>query len=945
MVKLIQNSFLGGQLDWEMMGRQDISKYAKGATELVNFQLMKRGAMYKRPGTTFVHDVSSRIKTARYRLVPFYYRTDDGWCLLVVNGAMYALNRTKIVAVANKGSTFFTGAQVDEFDYHQCGDVVFMAHQGHRPCCVKHTLSGASHVFTLEDIDLNMQAEGVPSITGATVSKTGITTKGPSVTEHYKATAVYDGVESFPSVDYYDTNRADYDTGYDAWQAYLKKCDSKDKICSQEYQPALKTYSGTSYTTPWTQSQRISLSIAVPSRTVDGKTQYPEEIRVYRKTGTYYGLVGRVDTSEYRSGTTASISAGAVTATYKSSDDGVENAATTGVTDAGAPGNAYGCLGDGFKVSGAFTLTLGASVKKATVSIRLGYIAYALNYEDVAGEDGTTERTLASAVFTYYPGGCPQYAFRLGSGPQKTVKNVACSTSGKTKTVTRAQDANLEDTWQSHMDAFAATISDADGVQVDLTASTASNEVAVTPSTASVVVNNISVSSSGISASSVTFEDNYITPDVSLTPPKKTSVMNAAGEYPACVCLSQQRLIWASTANDPARVFMSEVGNFYTYAPHSVQVGSDPIDFSVSSTYFQKVNHIVELRKLLMFNGAAEWVVDSASSASGITYETIQAIRHSSIGCSATLKPIICNNVILFAERTGQAVRQYGFQLEDDGYGGTDVSILASSIFKEVQIVSWAFQQHPHMTCWCVLSDGSLASLTFVREQDTIAWARHELGGKGRALAVVCTEALIGNDGGNSTTSQIFLLVDRDGVKTIEEMRVDAKRDGDTVANSMCLDSMKILGSSNSAARRSGTILVNPTTGERTDAAWAGMIEGYPYEARFTSVYPVVADAVGMAQMDVKYVHGVGLRLCHAVGGTVRAVDVPDAEASRIADAPVTVVGGRAAYPPVDARVLLTANNNRDGRVVVKQGTEWPFGVLMLETDLEVEESGKGEGR
>lgn len=944
MVKIVQNSFLGGQLDWEMMGRQDISKYSKGATELVNFQLMKRGAMYKRPGTNLLHDVSSRVRTGAVRLVPFYYTPEDGWCLLVVNGAMYAANRERVVAVGSRdGAEFFTGSQVEEFDYHQCGDVVFMAHRGRRPCCVKHTLSGASHVFTLEDIDLNRQAEGVPLITGATVSKTGITTKGPSVTEHYKATAVYDGVETFPSADYYDANCADYDEGYDSWQEYLQKCDKKDKICSREYQPALKTYSGTSYTTPWTQSQRISLSISVPSRVADGRTERPEEIRVYRKTGTYYGLVGRVDTSEYRTATSATISAGAVTATYLSSVDGVERAATGGVTDAGAPGNAFGAHGDGFKVTGPFTLALGASVKKATVSIRLGHVAYALNYEDVAGEDGAAERTLSSAVFTYRPGGCPQFAFRLGTGPEKTVRNVACSASVRTKTVTLAQDADLEDTWRSHLAAFAASIPDADGVQVDLTASEASSVVAVAPSTEAVVVNNVSASSSAIAASTVTFDDNYVTPDVSLTPPKRADVMNAAGEWPACVCLSQQRLIWASTENDPARVFMSEVGNFYVYAPHSVQVDSDAIDFSVSSSRFQKVNHIVELRKLLMFDGAAEWVVDSASSASGITYATIQAIRHSGIGCSATLKPIVCNNVVLFAERTGQAVRQYGFQLEDDGYGGTDVSILASSIFREARIVSWAFQQHPHMTCWCVLSDGTLASLTFVREQDTIAWARHELGGGGKALAVVCTEALVGGDGGGRTTSQVFLLVDRGGAKTIEEMRADAKRDGDTVANSMCLDSMRVLGGSD--ARRDGAVVVNPATGERTDRAWAGMIEGFPYEARFTSVYPVVADAVGMAQMDVKYVHGVGLRLCHAVGGTVRAVDVPDAEASRIDDAPVAVVAGRAAYPPADARVLLAASNNRDGRVVVRQDTEWPFGVLMLETDLEVEEGGRGERR
>ena len=51
--------------------------------------------------------------------------------------------------------------------------------------------------------------------------------------------------------------------------------------------------------------------------------------------------------------------------------------------------------------------------------------------------------------------------------------------------------------------------------------------------------------------------------------------MNAAGDYPSCVTLSQQRLIWASTRNDPSRVFMSQVGDFYTYAPHDVQLPDD----------------------------------------------------------------------------------------------------------------------------------------------------------------------------------------------------------------------------------------------------------------------------------------------------------------------------------------------------------------------------------
>lgn len=938
MVKIVQNSFLGGQLDWEMMGRQDIEKYQKGATKLVNFQLLKRGGIYKRPGTGVLKDVSIYVTTTSngvttektHKLIPFAYGLDQGWCLLVVDGGMYAIHGNTVVSVTNSGSTWFTGSQVEEIDYCQCGDVVFLAHQDHPPCCVKHTLSGSTHVFTLSDIDFNRQREGIPEISTATVSKTGITTKAPTLTEHYKVTAVFDGVETYPSADYSDDDCftsdgdcADYDTGYDSWRTNYS-------IDDPDYQSDKKTYTGTTYTLPWTTSQTIRLAIDMRGRQdADGVTEYPEEIRVYRKTGSYYGLVGRISLSDIASLATSTVASTYVNETYAPYVTGVT--APSGPTDITADTSCFGAFGSGYQLKGETKVVLTKSTNKVKVTLYLGHIQ--------------TVRTVSAGVttytFTYRPCGNGWFKLKFGSRSAKSVKDFSYSTETRTKTVTSTQDAAIDTTWKTHARQFAAEIGDAETISCTLSSTTAASEVTITSyvsggSNTPFVVNHIDASSTDVDPSLLTFTDNYITPDTSITPPEETDVMQDEGDWPACVCVSQQRLIWASTRNDPSRVFMSQIGNFYTYAPHAVQLADDAIDFNVAATRFPKINHLLELRKILMFNGDAEWVVDSASASSGITYETIQAVRHSGIGCSSRLKPIVCNNCVLFVERTGQAVRQYSYQLEDDGYGGDDISIMSSSIFNEREIVSWAYQQHPHSTLWCVLSDGTLASLTFMREQNTIAWATHELGGSGKALEIVSTHELVGNANNASTTSGIYLLVKRGSAYTIERFRCDAKRDGDTVINSLCLDSMRVLSEGESA--RSGAVMVNASTGETVTEADEGVIEGFPYEARFESVYPVIADQVGLAQMDVKYVHGVALRLCHAVGGTVRAYGVPDAQKTALVNTVKSVSGETVSYPPVDERALLTADNSRDGRVVITHGEIWPFGLLMLETDIEVEE-------
>lgn len=1040
MTKIVQNSFLGGQLDFEMMGRQDVEKYQKGATELKNFIPLRRGAIRKRAGTDFLHDVSGLCASAAARrLVPFAYTLGEGWCLLFTPGRIdaYASGqgpvrvKVKGVDAAGEGagqmydtSKFYAADMIPDVDFCQCGDVMFLAHQDHVPCRIEHTVAGGVHTFTIEEIDLNIRNHGIPSILGATVSKTGITTDGPIVTEYYKVTAVYDGIETFPSEAFYhtakrikytindwfannDATRAlagcdhvernwDYDERWDAWQLHLKAVSSLPNVVVQRtYEPGIRSRATTSYTKPWTESQKITLDISVPTRS-DGKR--PQQLRIYRKSGSFYGMVGFVDLGGSGGGGERDMPVDAVSLPPDSDADG------DGIkygTDAGVeawinnPGETMHFTGACYyrqKNKTARQQTDVASnwldypttehptlkgfhALKVSFTSRQSYVTFAIFPGTIEKSEITTgEGTAASVtsiVYTYnpWPGGSgTKRRFTVKAGRQITFMVRKADCVAQTMTVERRTGEDADDfADRAHEDmvawlrgqALSGTLTNDSAQNVAVNGITIDCDDGGTTSTLleetdwvgfdlagleiSATVREEQPSTSPVAADAVQWDDVYYTPDVSLTPPRRELVMDRSGEWPACVCLSQQRLIWASTKSDPSRIIMSEVGNFDVYTPHEAMVDSDPIDFMVSATRFPKVNHLVEMRKLLLFNGDAEWVVDSASSSSGITFETIQARRHSGIGAAPRLKPIVCSNVLLFAERTGRAVRQYGYQLEDDGFGGDDISIFSAGIFRNRRIVDWAYQQHPHSTCWCVLSDGAMCSLTFMREQNTVAWATHGLGGGGKVRGIVCTHALIGADDNNRDTSQMMLLVERGGVWSIEEMRCDCRHGGHDAHHAMCMDSMRLRAAGEAVA--AGAVRIDPYSGEEVDGSGQGY-EGYPFESVFTSVYPVVRNAVGMAQMDIKCVQEVRLRMADAVGGKVRGIGVPDAQASALAKTGLVRQGvsgqfANIAFPdgPVDEVVPLTTDNSRDGRITLVQGEPWPFTLLMLETDLETEEA------
>lgn len=817
MTKLTQTSWLGGQMDVRMTGRQDMANYRNGASVLKNFVPVKLGSIRKRPGTDFVADLTDWVGGHDFRMIPFGFLGGVGFVLILCPEATpkaraYTADGSHVDVT---GNIPYAKGEIGEIGYVQCGDIVFLAHRNHPPAEIRHDIvNDDEHAFDFSDIAFN-PVRTVPTL-GAPAMERQYFDAFTFTTEDQK---LLDTCMSHYDPETWNSGNKWYDKYHEVYDN-KQKPSGKTKatyrasvVLDGSEGPLTESKSTNPFASPWTESQTVSVKVSVTIP--EGTSEW--ELRLYKEVGGVWGLVG-----------------------------------------------AYKSNGSDF-ISHKFAADV-VSGRDERPNPYYAVRVYA---------DGALKEEVSPTVSQTWKG-----------GSLKSTCNVKC------KTYRGAATVRLE---------LVRTL-DGETVTVD------AYEYSPSPVVAH------------------TFVDDNIAPDSSVTPIDTTGGTPFAmdGDYPGCVGLYQQRLIWAGTKNDPARIWMSRAGDFYEYRPHDRLQLDDAIDFILPITQFTNINFIVELGRLFAFAECTELVIGSASDNQGVSYETIMATEHSHLGCTKRLPPIVANNTLLFVNRTGQSVRDYDEKLGSSRFGGTDVSVFAAGIFADNPIVDWTWQQEPNSTVWCVLKDGQLASFTYDKEQEIGAWAVHELGGGGKAIGIAKTCAVFGRDAAHPTTGEVMVVVERGAGEarrvTLERMRPWGAADG-SEADLLCMDCCTDDASKSVA----GMTVVNIDGVSHF---------GYRFESVMTTMPPAIGSEGGASQFDVKLGQHAHLRTVGSRGGEIYAVGMRN-QPSKIDEGTVRDGEDDAEFRDVD--VVLAGSNNRDGRVTVRHDEPWPFQLALLELDYETE--------
>ena len=224
--------------------------------------------------------------------------------------------------------------------------------------------------------------------------------------------------------------------------------------------------------------------------------------------------------------------------------------------------------------------------------------------------------------------------------------------------------------------------------------------------------------------SSLFFVDNGITPDYSNSPPIYNNLFQTTANYPTTVGYIQQRRGFANTINNPLGFWMSYPGDFENYNVHSSPIDSDAVIGSIAGSEVNAIQHILELKFMLMLTAGAEIYVQGNGSGV-VTPSAINASTQSQYGASP-LRPLKVGDVVMFNQSLGSFIRDFSFDFAIDGYRGNDITVFSSHLFEGYQLEDWSFQKIPDSIVWPVRNDGVLLSCTYVREQEILAWAHHD---------------------------------------------------------------------------------------------------------------------------------------------------------------------------------------------------------------------------
>lgn len=428
----------------------------------------------------------------------------------------------------------------------------------------------------------------------------------------------------------------------------------------------------------------------------------------------------------------------------------------------------------------------------------------------------------------------------------------------------------------------------------------------------------------------------------------RRSALSATKGYPRAVTLHEQRLCWAGTTVEPFGLWLSRSGDFYNHLPGTTD--SDAVQYSIAAPQVNVVRWLESSDNLLIGTLAQEFAAFGGGLGDPITPSNTRITPQSSEG-SASIQPVRAGNEVVFVNRAGRKIYAMDFEASGGQYLANDLTELAAHLTATGHTftrIAWA--RNPSSVLWALRSDGVICSLTYRKDQQVWAWARHPLSdGSVESIAVIPSP--------DGTVDDLWMIVNRTvngGVKRyVEYLDIPFEPSSATDKALMAfVDSgLRYQGASTSTltglfhlegktvkvlrngALHGDEVVTNGsiTLDSATTDAWVGLA----YTSKVRTLRPELPVNNGTYQGQTKRVSRVVVRVYNSLGGMV-------ADASEDVFENLThrdMADLTDASPPLrsgDYDVNLSSDYDTDGRVTVVQSDPLPLDILAVIAGLSV---------
>jgi len=416
---------------------------------------------------------------------------------------------------------------------------------------------------------------------------------------------------------------------------------------------------------------------------------------------------------------------------------------------------------------------------------------------------------------------------------------------------------------------------------------------------------------------------------------------SATTGFPAAVTFYEQRLVFASTTEQPQTIFFSVGGSFEDFTDG---VGpADALTYTLGSNQVNVIRYLQAGRVLLVGTSGGEFVVTSSEDAP--LSPTNAVVKRQATYGSANIQPVQVANVTLFVQRARRKLRELVFDLNTDSYQAPDMTLLAEHITTS-GIKAMALQQEPDNVVWCVLENGKFVGMTYRREENVIAWHEHLIGGSFGSDSFAHVES-VATIPGALDEDQTYLIVKRTiGGATKRYIEYFNFFDfGDNILDAYFVDS-GLTYSGSAATTISGLdhlegqtvrIVANGATHPdkvvssgsiSLDFSATNVHIGLGYSSTLQTMRIDAGGTEGTSQAKTKRIHDVTLRLFRTVGvevgsSTSELDRIPFRSSADAMDSALALFTG-------DKEVEFRGGFDTDGFIVVRQSQAMPMTILSI---------------
>lgn len=206
------------------------------------------------------------------------------------------------------------------------------------------------------------------------------------------------------------------------------------------------------------------------------------------------------------------------------------------------------------------------------------------------------------------------------------------------------------------------------------------------------------------------------------------------GTYPSVVAYFQERRVYANTENQPDTYWMSQPGLFTDFDSRIPTIDSDAVVGTPWSVAVDGIQFMLTiLGGLVALTGQTAYLVmgtgGSPTAPQPITPSSQQALPQVYNGCHFAVPPVRIDYDVYYLQAKGSIIRSLSYNFWINVFTGVDVTYLSSQLFSFYSISAMAWCEEPYKVLWCVRSDGALLSLTTLKAQEVMGWARHDTQG------------------------------------------------------------------------------------------------------------------------------------------------------------------------------------------------------------------------